>query len=89
MTYERLQRDVNLTEEAELRRLEGMHSDAAGDARGSSPHAAARADGQPAAAAGATSRGEMEQTEARAALVSGYAEHRASLCEKNLAETDT
>ena len=24
----------------------------------------------------------MEQTEARAALVSGYAEHRASLCEK-------
>ena len=79
---QRLQPDVDLAEEAEMQRLEGRHSDA--DASGSSPCAAARANGQPAAApaASATSSGELKETEARAALVSGYAEHRASLCEK-------
>ena len=86
MPYERLERDVDVTEEVELRRLEGGHSDAAGDARGSLPCAAARAEWQPATAAGATSNGEVEdgggQTEARAALVTGYTEHRASLQDK-------
>ena len=86
MPYERLERDVDVTEEVELRRLEGGHSDAAGDTRGSLPCAAARAEWQPATAAGATSNGEVGdgggQTEARAALVTGYAEHRASLQDK-------
>ena len=85
MVYSRLQRDVNLQEEAEWQRLEGRHGDATGDLRGSSPFAAAHASRQPAATARATSRGDMEggggQTEAREALVTGYAEHQASLQE--------
>ena len=83
MSHARLQRDVDMTEEAELRRLEGRHGDATGDARGSSPFAAAHASGQPAATAHATSRGGMEggggQTEAREALVTGYAEKKRDL----------
>ena len=86
MPYARLQKDVDLTEEAELSRLEGGHGDALDDARGSSPGAGTGACGQPATAAGAASRGEKEggggQTESRQTLVSGYAEHRASLSEK-------
>ena len=67
----RLQKDVDLTEEAELRRLEGGGTAMrwTHDARGLSPGAGTGACGQPATAAGAASRGEKEggdgQTESR------------------------
>ena len=78
MLYARLESDVDQTEDAEQRRLEAGASDATG--RGV---AAACVRALPEVAARAP---EMEgiggQTEARAELVTGYAEHRASLQEK-------
>ena len=78
MLYARLESDVDHTEDAQQRRLEAGANDATG--RGV-PAACVRA--LPEVAAGAP---EMEgiggQTEARAELVTGYAEHRASLQEK-------
>jgi len=73
-------------QETELRRLEGWDGVTAGDGRCSSPCAAARSCEQAGAAALAMPRGEVEGrgggSEAREALVTGYAEHRASLSEK-------
>lgn len=76
MPYARLERDVAMIEEAELQRLEGR-----GTAMGRAMRVARRdvVLHMPAAAS-ATLDGEVEggggQTEARAALVTGYAEHR-------------
>ena len=86
MLHARLACDVIQSEETELRRLEGWDGATAGDGRCSSPCAAARSCEQAGAAALATPRGEVEGrgggSEAREALVTGYAEHRASLSEK-------
>ena len=86
MLHARLACDVIQSEETELRRLEGWDGATAGDGRCSSPCAAARSCEQAGAAAHATPRGEVQGrgggSEAREALVTGYAEHRASLSEK-------
>ena len=86
MTYARLECDVDDTEEAELRRLEEGSSDGAGNGLPTSSCAASRGSGQEAAAAHAPATGRMGQTDghadARQTLVTGYAEHRASLSEK-------
>ena len=55
MRYSRLACDVNASEEAELERLEHGCGDSTGNAHGSPPCGAARACGQPAGGAGATS----------------------------------
>ena len=86
----RLACDVNASEEEELERLEHGCGDSTGNAHGSPPCGAARACGQPAGGAGATStvqdqavQGNAGQVaEAHQVLVTGYAEHRASLQEK-------
>ena len=87
MTYARLECDVDDTEEAELRRLEEGSSDGAGNGLPTSSCAASRGSGQEAAAAHAPATGKMGQADghadARQTLVTGYAEHRASLSEKN------
>ena len=89
MPTARLACDVDDTEEAELRRLEGRARDATGDGSPTSSGAASRGSGQEAAAVRETSAGESQagqvrhgQAQARQALVTGYAEHRASLQEK-------
>ena len=89
MPFARSDRDVDGAEESELRRLENGSSDATGDCSPMYSGAASRGAGQGLAAARATSTGEEQadqiadgQAEARQTLVSGYAEHRASLSEK-------
>ena len=89
MSFARSDRDVDGAEESELRRLENGSSDATGDCSPMYSGAASRGAGQGLAAARATSTGEEQadqiadgQAEARQTLVSGYAEHRASLSEK-------
>jgi hypothetical protein len=89
MSFARSDRDVDGAEESELRRLENGSSDATGDCSPMYSGAASRGSGQGLAAARATSTGEEQadqiadgQAEARQTLVSGYAEHRASLSEK-------
>eukprot|EP00966_Prymnesium_polylepis_P216255 5006207-Prymnesium_polylepis.1 len=78
----RLECDVDQAEEAQLRALEGLADEAETDGDGASWQYAADARGQAAVACTPLETENAVVTQARAALVTGYAEHRASLSEK-------
>ena len=82
MLYARLESDVDQTEDAELRRLEAGASDATGHGLPASAGGTAEESAERAKTTGHHPLTDGQVQDARQALVTGYAEYRASLQDK-------